>query len=252
MNNKEVPIIQSSFGRFPLGPFRAITVTAAAFIFAAFAVAESPTPANQSAMPTENVNVVNTPTVNVGSLPPVSISGTPAVTVGSLPPVSLAGTPTVNANVVFPATQAVTLTAPGPLTNVGRLPSQQLSLLSTGPLECPSTQYVMAPDGVPSCFDIANFPGQILVITDVFWIAQGTPGSTCIMGLGLAGHPGYGPVFWSAAVAGADGIATKTEHLTTGVKITENPLTTFQAGSETACTLAFPGSFMQGYLVPNQ
>ena len=43
---------------------------------------------------TQNVNVVNTPTVNIGN------------------------TPTVNAN--------ATITAPGPLTNVGRLASQHL------------------------------------------------------------------------------------------------------------------------------
>ena len=211
------------------------------------------TPAGGNSM---NVNVVNTPTVNVGSLPSVTISGTPTVAVGSLPPLTLSGTPTVNANVTFPASQAVTVSAPGPLTNVGRFPGQQVMLIATGPGECPSTQFLMAPDGSVSCFDISNYPGQILVITDVFWSALGTPNNTCIFGLGLVGRPGFGPVFESTAVAGADGIASKTEHLTTGVKLTSNPQTmTLAPAFGSACKFGvfFGGdSFMQGYLLPNQ
>jgi hypothetical protein len=46
-------------------------------------------------VPTQNVNVVNTPTVNVGTLPAVTLNGTPTVNVGSLPAVTVTGTPTV-------------------------------------------------------------------------------------------------------------------------------------------------------------
>src|SRR5215471_18949301 len=141
---------------------------------------------------TQNVNVVNTPTVNVGTMPAVSISGTPAVNVNSLPavnvnslpPMSLAGTPTVNTNITFPVNQAVTVAAAGPLTNVGRLPSQQVMLFSVGSLQCPTgwRQNIPGPPPTSPCFDLAGYPGEILVITDFSWNAIGNPGVTCRAG----------------------------------------------------------------------
>src|SRR5215469_6360279 len=141
---------------------------------------------------TQNVNVVNTPTVNVATMPAVSISGTPAVNVNSLPavnvnslpPVSLAGTPTVNTNVTFPANQAVTVAAAGPLTNVGRLPSQQVMLRrASGSTSCLTGWFSVALDGGLSCFDMANQAGQVLVVTDVHWQGFGTVGTFCPLSL---------------------------------------------------------------------
>src|SRR5215472_663444 len=84
-----------------------------------------------------SVNVTNTPLPVAGNVnatisgtPAVNVNSLPAVNVNFLPPVSLAGTPTVNTNITFPVNQAVTVAAAGPLTNVGRLPSQQVMLFS--------------------------------------------------------------------------------------------------------------------------
>jgi hypothetical protein len=215
---------------------------------------------------TQNVNVVNTPTVNVGTMPAVSISGTPAVNVNSLPavnvnslpPVSLAGTPAVSINgtptVSVSTLPAVSLAGTpnvniagssailavqdvaGSLTNVGRLPSQQV-MLFFDLKSCPSAWLAVTSSGNSSCFDMANEAGKVLVITDIFWSALGTAGTTCFATVG--------ETVWSAAQVGPDGWATKDEHHTTGAMMTVNPqLISF------GCNLR--NALLHGYLLPNQ
>lgn len=68
-------------------------------VASAASAAQTTAPTNS----TQNVNVVNTPTVNVGTLPAVNIgntpavtlSGTPTVNIGTMPAVSLSGAPSV-------------------------------------------------------------------------------------------------------------------------------------------------------------
>jgi hypothetical protein len=188
-------------------------------------IASAGTPAASAAVQTQSVNVVNTPTVNVGN--------TPSVTVANTPEVSISGTPTVNAN--------ATITAPGPLTNVGRLASQQVGLEFT--TACPSHVFQINNDGTRSCFDIANHPGQVLIITDLDWLGSGTPGNTCIASVTNSVGSAF---FLSVSVEAADQWAAKTEHMTTGLKMSENP----QFAMMGACTLSVFQA--QGYLVPNQ
>ena len=214
--------------------------------------------ANSGTM-TQNVNVVNTPTVNVGTLPAVSISGTPAVNVNSLPavnvnslpPVSLAGTPTVNTNVTFPANQAVTVAAAGPLTNVGRLPSQQVMLRrASGSTSCLTGWFSVALDGGLSCFDMANQAGQVLVVTDVHWQGFGNVGTFCPLSLvGTSANTfNFGPTFFmSATTVTASGFFFDNQHLTTGAKMTVNPAILTNGSS---CTVL--DSMLHGYLLPNQ
>src|SRR5215470_15429179 len=52
-------------------------------------------PASPSSSP-QNVNVVNTPTVNLALGTSVSVSGTPSVTISGTPNVAISGIPTVN------------------------------------------------------------------------------------------------------------------------------------------------------------
>jgi hypothetical protein len=63
----------------------------------------SPKPQASSAPIASNVNVVNTPSVNVKTMPAVTLSGTPTVNVGSLPPVtgsvSITNSPSVTGTV---------------------------------------------------------------------------------------------------------------------------------------------------------
>jgi len=218
---------------------------------------------------TQNVNVVNTPTVNVGTMPAVSISGTPAVNVNSLPavnvnslpPVSLAGTPAVSINgtptVSVSTLPAVSLAGTpnvniagssailavqdvaGSLTNVGRLPSQQVMLNFT--LNCPSAWEAITSSAGGSCFDMANQSGKVLVITDIYWSGQGTAGTTCFATLGYFGIP----FLWSTAQVGPDGWATKDQHHTTGAMTTLNPQPT-----ASGCNLR--NALLHGYLLPNQ
>lgn len=181
-----------------------------------------------------NVNVVNTPTVNVGNTPRVSIANTPSVNIANTPAVSISGTPAVNAN--------ATITAPGPLTNVGRLASQHVTLQLIGSA-CATHLAQNTEAGGNVCFDISNHAGQALVITDVSFWGQTTPGTTC--GMALLGPGGSNPFAISFGVADSAGIASKSEHLTTGVAMTGNPVV-----SNTCSAGAL--ILMQGYLVPNQ
>ena len=73
---------------------------------------------------------------NIVSPLPLPTTGTATVsgTVGA----TQSGPWNVNANVTFPASQGVTVTAAGRLTNVGRLPSTQVMLTSIGPAICPT------------------------------------------------------------------------------------------------------------------
>ena len=183
-------------------------------------------------MNTPNVNVVNTPAVTVTSMPPVSISGTPAV--------SISGVPNVNANVQFPANQAVTL-VPGTATHMGRLPSQQVQLQYVP--GCPTTLAQSQPDGSLICFDMANYPGQILMITDFSWSSDyGSPGFTCTMILSINNNILYD----TAAVTGPDGYARQDQHRTTGFKATITPQVAPQACKN------LRSAYLQGYLTANQ
>jgi hypothetical protein len=191
---------------------------------------------------TQNVNVVNTPSVSVSTLPAVTLSGTPTVNVATLPAVTLSGTPTVNANVTFPSSLGVTLTQPGPLTNVGRLPSQQFNLASIPYFISACTTHIGAfsADGSSlPCFDMTQHQGQVLIVTDVKWYATGTAGNACYVGLGFGNS-----FFLSVAHGGPDGVAAKSEHLTTGIKMTGTP-----AANSNCSGLAL---YAQGYLVTNQ
>lgn len=190
---------------------------------------------------TQNVNVVNTPSVNISTLPAVTLSGTPSVNVSSLPAVTLSGTPTVNANVTFPSNLGVTLTQPGPLTNVGRLASQQYNLASIPYTigACATKIGAFGADGTIPCFDMTQHQGQILIVTDIEWYATGSSGSACYVGFGF----GNGFLL-SVSHGGPDGVAAKSEHLTTGIKMAGTP-----AASSNCSGLAL---YAQGYLVPNQ
>lgn len=201
---------------------------------------------NVNVVNTPSVNVANTPTVNVAAMPPVSINGAATVNVASMPAVTVAGTPNVNANVTFPANQAVTVASPGPLTHTGRLPSQMVDLIEGPPVGCPTTWAQVTPDGNSSCFDMANYPGQILVITDFFWEAEGPAGTTCVAFLRGGGFQRQ--LITSGATVNADGFTTRTEHLTAGVATTANP--TYGGIIGGAC-----GVFsvqLHGYVLPNQ
>jgi hypothetical protein len=172
-------------------------------------------------------------------------SGPWSVSVANSPAVTLAGTPTVNANVTFPANQGVTVAAAGPLTNVGRLPSKQVELISVGPQWCPSlwTQgFADGSIGAPNssgCFDMANHSGEVLVITDFSWFASTNPGATCFLELGN---------FMSSAVGASDGHAAKSEHFTTGIPLTVNPQASV---GPSPCNLGNLWT-ITGYLMPNQ
>jgi len=56
----------------------------------------SPTSSSAPSAGPQNVNVVNTPTVNLALGTSVSVSGTPSVTISGTPNVGISGTPTVN------------------------------------------------------------------------------------------------------------------------------------------------------------
>jgi len=78
-------------------------------------------------------------------------------------------------------------------------------------------------DGSTSCFDIANHPGEVLVITDYSWIATALSGTTCATAI-IDSRNVNNFYFSSSALAYAAGIAAKTEHFTTGTTLTGNPL----------------------------
>ncbi len=175
---------------------------------------------------TKNVNVVNIPTVNIGN--------TLSVTVSSLPSVTLSGTPTVNVGSLPPMTLGPSL-----VTHMGVLPSKQMMLTRNAYTDanCPATKLgIYDAFGSINCFDLASYPGQILMITDWEWYATGSVGQTCYIGAGVNSP------FLSASQAGPDGIAIKSEHMTSGVKYLANPSVFSNCGG-----VAF---YMQGYLLP--
>jgi hypothetical protein len=181
--------------------------------------------ANKSS--TQDVNVVNTPTVTIGNTPSVSVS--------SLPSVTLSGTPTVNVG----SLPALTI-GPSSVTHMGVLPSQQMMLTRNAYTDanCPATKLgIYDAFGTINCFDLASYPGQILMITDWEWYATGSVGQTCYIGAGVNSP------FLSASQAGPDGIAIKSEHMTSGVKYLANPRVFSNCAG-----VAF---YMQGYLLPN-
>jgi hypothetical protein len=198
----------------------AITGIAIYIASSGLSLAEEKNNAQAPTSSTQNVNVLNTPTVNVGTLPAVNVAGTPTVNVATLPAVTI---------------------GPGPLTNVGRLPSKQVMLASIpwSLSSCATKLAVFSDTGNPSCFDMNQYPGQILVVTDVEWYASTTAGNTCFVGAGFGNS-----VFASISAAASDGYAAKSEHWTTGVKMTGTP----QASSNCSAL----SMYLQGYLLPNQ
>lgn len=230
--------------------FRRAAIAASLVILAGkgagFLEAQTKTTATPSAnSTTQNVNVVNTPSVNVVTMPPVSINGTATVNVATMPAVTVAGTPNVNANVTFPANQAVTVAAAGPLTHTGRLPSQMVALLPGVIFGCAAWAQV-TPDGNFTCFDMANHPGQILIITDFYWAGEGPAGSTCQARILGGGANWY--LIKSGATVNSDGFTTKSEHFTTGVGTTANPI--LQGVPGAACGVF--DAELHGYLLPNE
>jgi len=173
-------------------------------------------------------------------------SGPWSVNVANSPAVTLAGTPTVNTNVTFPANQAVTVAAAGPLTNVGRLPSQQVILIPGIPVGCTTAWGQVNPDGSITCFDMANHAGEVLVVTDFYWAGQGPAGSNCVAFLLSGGAAWY--LIKSGATVASDGFISKSEHLTTGAAVTGNP--TFHGIPGGTCGIF--DAQLHGYLLPNQ
>src|SRR5579864_1841751 len=207
--------------------FKFAAATAAVIIMTIFAAG---TAVAGGASTPQSVDVVNTPSVTVANTPSVNVANTPAV--------SISGTP--NVNVQFPANQAVTVT-PGSVTNVGRLPSDQVTLYSPYSF-CPSHILQVGSDGSGSCFDMANHPGQVLVITDILWEGQVAAGNTCLANLE---SPLGKILFTFNAVGAADGYAAKSEHMTTGLKMTVN-------ATPLADNCSNPIFWTQGYLLTNQ
>lgn len=217
--------------------FAAASAAVIVMMLLAAGSATAGTASSNTGAQTPNVNVVNTPTVNVGNTPNVNIANTPAV--------SISGTPTVNANVQFPATQEVMIT-PGSATNVGRLPSQHVQLAYAS--SCPSTMSLVSEAGDVTCFDMAKYPGQILIITDYSWDAfgNGAANTTCSVGIVLNNNL----VGLSSAVMDSDNRAVKSEHLTAGIKTIVNPK--MGVLLDQGPCLGFNFATMQGYLIQNQ
>jgi hypothetical protein len=188
--------------------FKFAAATAAVIIMTVFAAGTAVAGGSSNTM-TQNVDVVNTPTV--------SIAGTPAV--------------------------KATITAPGPLTNVGRLASQHVTLNVVNSGICSTHLQQIEGDGNTTCFDLSNDPAQALVITDTAFFGYTTAGNTCGMFLFSPGGAGF-VLLPSIAPAAADGTASKSEHLTTGVVLTGNPVVSTTCANEAV--------LLQGYLVPNQ
>lgn len=88
---------------------------------------------------TQSVDVINTPTVNVGTLPAVTLSGTPTVNVGNTPTVTLGGTPTVNLGASSTVKVGNTLASPVPgvdTEKLARIPYQSLVSGFSGAPNC--------------------------------------------------------------------------------------------------------------------
>jgi len=128
---------------------------------------------------TQNVNVVNTPTVNVGTLPAVSFSGTPSVNVGSLPPVSLLGTPNVN----IAGSSAILA-----VQNIASTASQNVNLFNGG-TNVPAQSFAnLVTSNSVAAFSVPA--GQTLMITDID-ISPAAPG-TGTNHVGILAEPNTG------------------------------------------------------------
>jgi hypothetical protein len=145
-----------------------------------------------------------------------------------------------------PVTVMNTTQTPVPNQDVSRAPSNLAMLYTVQGESCPPTNFSILGDGSHSCFDMASHPGQALMLTDVEWAGSGnTPGSSCGVVLNLpSGGGGSQPVVQSWATANSNGDAFKSEHLTTGVKMTANPILFFE------CTDV--RMVLRGYFLPNQ
>ncbi len=109
-------------------------------------------------------------------------------------------------------------------------------------LYCPTQLKNYEPDGSSSCFDMANHKGEVLIITDMTWTAAGNGAGTGYCSLNLGSSPSNN-FFISASSQAGDGLASGSEHLTTGLKFTVTPSVDSLCG--------FLKAYMQGYLMPN-
>jgi hypothetical protein len=154
----------------------------------------------------------------------------------------------VNLAAVSVLSVPVAVAASGPLTNVGRLASQQVVLSNLGPA-CGGLFARVKPDGSNTC-PYAISPGHLLVITDMEWSLPGpqfggTPGTYATLNLeDSAGNV----VAFSAALADINGTASKSEHFTAGVVLGAVP-GVITGGSPFPVV---PGVVLRGYEVPNQ
>ncbi len=172
---------------------------------------------------------------------PLPVSG--SVGINNTVPVS----GTINANVTFPSSLGVTTVAAGPLTNVGRLPSKQVTLDAVSTSFCPSGWRQVHPDGTTNCFTMADHSGEALDITDMEWFASFNVAVSGNMCQSLLSAPQSGVVFIvSASASSSDGYAAKSEHLTTGAVFTFDPVVSFHGNCAASVVT------LRGYLLPNQ
>jgi hypothetical protein len=155
------------------------------------------------------VTVVNTPL-------PVTLQGTGQIS-GN---VSVVG----SVNVANDASAPIPVGnfAPGPLTHIGRMPSDHVVLINFGP-----GNYVRVfPDGNQDVDTFAIPRGSVLVVTDVEWAAiGGSPGDTATTQIGFSVVPGvFAGVYVSTAQFGSDGRAGKSDHLTGGLVFSKVPI----------------------------
>jgi len=170
-------------------PGRTLFVFLAALLLTSIASAQS-APDRQSSnnnpsFPAINVDVVNTPTVNVGSLPAVALG-------------------------------------PSQVTNMGQRPSNQVVLANnSNQIGCPQW-YRIGPDGNPSAFTIPS--GQYLVITDMEFIAfQGANTPGVYEGLGLLLGSANETVLAGYAISDPLGTVATTQHITSGIVMSVLP-----------------------------
>jgi hypothetical protein len=159
-------------------------------------------------------------------------------------------TPGASVNVGNPATSPVpTVNQPGPLTNVGRLASELVTLKfakTCDPSGSGNGWALVSSHGSFSMCFLTIPAGKALVITDFEWSQSGeTPGNVMIQGLNVSDTVTPIVVLESSATVGANGLVGGSAHSTTGVVVTSaNQLNSAQG--------SFSDATVSGYLVPNQ
>ena len=190
-----------------------------------------------------SVSVVNTPTVNVGTLPAVTVGGT--VNIGNTVPVQVTNPvqPPSSVTVNNTAAQPVPVQAnPSAVTPMGQLPSNHVVLYNQGTQGCTSW-FRIAPDGSGTAFTIPA--GQEIVITDMDFFAGSTsvaPGVYGALKLNLGNN--QVPVLNSAVMADSLGDLATQQHLTSGIVMSVLP--TCQSGPGNGFDIVT----LRGYLIP--